>query len=263
MKVLILAAGYATRLYPLTREKAKPLLPVGNRPILDYILQGLSGCGDVRQILVVSNHRFVDQFKVWREASPFASRLKILDDGSRDPQDRRGAIGDIEFAIEKEKIKEDLVVIAGDNLFRFGLAGFLKAAQGRAPKVTVGVVDIRDRHAARQFGVVKLGEEDRVTAFFEKSPRPPTSLVAIGLYYFPKATLSQPRTYLKQAARKDEPGHYIHWLVERGGVYGFVFKEGWYDIGSLEAYEKANREYGLLARHKGGRHASGEIPLHF
>lgn len=262
MKALILAAGYATRLYPLTQKRAKPLLPVGDRPILDYIVDALDATGQVRQIMVVSNHHFVDQFKSWREAHPLSARIHIVDDGSRSSSDRRGAIGDIDFVIQKERVKEDLLVVAGDNLFRFGLSGFLESAQDRSPHITVGVVDIRDRLAARRFGIVTLGDAHRVTAFFEKPVRPPTSLVAIGLYYFPKPTLPLVRQYLKLASRKDEPGHYIHWLVEQGSVYGFVFKDRWYDIGDLDAYEKATREYGLLARHKGGRHAQGEVPLH-
>ena len=239
MKTLILAAGYATRLYPLTKDKAKPLLPIGNRPVIGHILDRLEGLSGLSEILVVTNHKFYPQFERWAAGLSFPAPLTLLDDGSTEEGDRLGAVGDIRFAIQQRKIREDLLVIGGDNLFDFDLAPFVSFAKKKIPFCSLMVYDVADFDLARQYGIVSLDGEGKVVSLEEKPRKPTSTLAAMCVYFFPKQTLSYGEDYAQLPHSKDAPGFYIKWLHETKGVYGFAAHGRWYDIGDLASYQKA------------------------
>lgn len=242
MKALILAAGYATRLYPLTKDRPKPLLPVAGKPILEYIMEKIEGVEEIDSLYLVTNEKFILDFKDWLDNFKTKKKIKILNDDSTCDDDRLGAIGDIRFFLEEEKIDDDLLIVAGDNLFQFDLSRFIQFFQEKkAP--CIALYDIGNQERARNYGVVTVDENQRIVNFEEKPSHPTSTLIATCLYFFPKEDLNLISTYLKEKRSSDAPGYYIQWLAKREEVYGFVFKEKWYDIGSLESLKEADLDY--------------------
>ncbi len=232
MKALILAAGYATRLYPLTKKYPKPLLKVKNRPIIDYILDKLSLIDSIDEVYIVTNSKFITHFKSWTKTAKFPKKITLVDDLTKNNQDRLGAIGDINFAIKKKKIREDLLVIGGDNLFSGSLQGFLDAADKNLAAVSIGLYRLKRKSDASRYGVVRLDRSNRVISFTEKPAQPESSLVAMCLYYISRNYLDLVNIYLQNKKIKaDATGNYIAWLKGRICVYGYVFKGAWFDIG--------------------------------
>jgi len=241
---LILAAGYATRLYPLTKEYPKPLLTIGRRPLIDYILDKLNKIDEIDEIIVITNSKFIRQFKIWSESLVGSKRISLVDDLTQSHADRRGAIGDMYFAVTKKRLKTDLLVIGGDNLFDGDLEEFLSFAKGNHPHPVIGAYDIRNKSRAAKYGVIKLDAKKRIMDFKEKPPRPESSLVAMCLYYFPKAKLRLIKEYLKSEYNKnDATGFYIDWLRRKDKVYAFVFRGRWYDIGQHRFYQEAKKQF--------------------
>lgn len=244
MKALILAAGYATRLYPLTKEYPKSLLLVGQRPIIDYIIDKLAVLDELDEIFVVTNSKFISKFKNWSKTQRIKKRLTIIDDLTKDENHKRGAIGDIGFAINDRKIKNDLLVIGGDNLFDKGLLDFVSFAKKKELHPTIGIFDIKDISKADKYGVVKLDDNRRIIDFKEKSKNPNSTLVAMCLYYFPKEKLSLIKEYLNAGTNSnDATGFYIDWLRKNESVFGFVFNGRWYDIGHRSFYNEAKEAF--------------------
>ncbi len=251
MKSLILSAGYATRLYPITNHKPKSLLTIRGKPIIEYIIAKIELLKEIDQILIVTNHRYIKQFQQWLQNYPAGLPIKLIDDGSINEQDKRGAIGDIAFAIKEEKIKDDLLVIGGDNMFSFSLNRFIEFARNSRPRNFVGTYNLNGKlepdkpsscaQGLGKFGVVKLDMQGRVIDFQEK----PTanngfSLVSMCLYFFPAEKLSLIYEYLNQNDNHDQAGNYISWLSKHDTVYGYTFNEGnWLDIGDIDAYTEA------------------------
>lgn len=247
MKALILAAGYATRLYPLTKDRPKPLLSIAGKPILEYIMEKLEKTEGIDTIYLVTNQKFVLDFKDWLTDFKIEKRVKTLNDGSTCDDDKLGAIGDIGFVLEKERIDDDLLIIAGDNLFEFDLSRFIRFFQEKkAP--CIALYDIGDKERAKKYGVAAIDANQRIVKFEEKPPYPSSTLIATCLYLFSMKDLSLISTYLKEKRSSDAPGFYIQWLAEKEEVYGFVFKEKWYDIGSLESLRVADLEYRKVIR---------------
>lgn len=243
MKVLILAAGYAVRLKEITQDNPKPLLEIGGRKIIDRIIDKVTMLDPSAGVTIVTNHKFFERFTVWAAGSPAAARMSVIDDGSVSNETRLGAIRDIEFAIDARRIDDDLLVIAGDNLFEFDLARFRDFAAARPDGASVALHDIGDLAAATRFGVVKVDRAGTIIDFEEKPAQPRSTLISTGVYYFPKAKLRLIREYVARSGKVDAPGHYIQWLSATNPVYGFIFSEAWYDIGDVASYQKANRDY--------------------
>ena len=244
MKALILAAGYATRLYPLTKEYPKPLLKVGRKHIIDYILGKLDMLDEVDEVIVVTNSKFMPYFKKWARALKIKKPLRLVDDLTMSLSDRRGAIGDMSFALKQKKIKDNLLVVGGDNLFNEDLGKFLSFVMAHQYNPAIGVFDIRKKQEAKKYGVVKLDKESKIVDFKEKPSLPESTLVAMCLYYFPKEKLKLINDYLSRRSNKhDATGFYIDWLRQKESVYGFVFHGRWYDIGDKKFYRKANSEF--------------------
>ncbi|MBI3316325.1 MAG: nucleotidyltransferase family protein [Candidatus Omnitrophica bacterium] len=242
MKAVILAAGYATRLYPLTLDTPKCLLSVGGKAMLDHLCENLQGLPAIDEILIVTNAKFFQKLRSWKEKSRFSVPIDVLNDGTDSNENRLGAIGDLSLVIEKKRIKTDFLMLAADNLFEEPLAHFVGFAQSRGRAVSMGVVDIHDAGlAANRFGVVEMSALAEVLSFEEKPAHPKSSLIATGIYYFPAFSVAQVREYLAQGNVPDAPGHYLKWLVGRTKIFGFLIKGMWYDIGDLKALEEANR----------------------
>jgi glucose-1-phosphate thymidylyltransferase len=244
MKALILAAGYATRLYPLTREYPKPLLKVGKRPIIDYIIDKVSILEDIDEIIVVTNSKFFPIFKKWAVGVKIKQRFTLVDDLTKSHADRLGAIGDMSFAIEQKGITDDLLVVGGDNLFDGELHDFLSFAKTKNLSPVIGAYDIKDKGQAKKYGVIKIDAQSRIIDFKEKPGVPKYTVIAMCLYYFPKGKLGLIRQYLESKADKhDATGFYIDWLRKKERVYGFVFNGRWYDIGHHEVYSQAKERF--------------------
>jgi glucose-1-phosphate thymidylyltransferase len=241
VKAVILAAGYATRLYPLTFDRPKALLPVGGRPMLEHLLERLEGTEGLEEIYLVTNARFAAAFGEW--AAGRGGDVRILDDGTTSEEARLGAIGDLELAIREAAIDDDLLVLAGDNLFSESLAPF--GAFGRekgAP--ALGVYDVGDLEAMRRYSAVQLDEDDRVTFFEEKPQRPRSTLTGIGLYFYPRRSLASIGEYLAEGNNPDQPGRLVQWLYPRTAVYAWRVPGRWYDVGSKETLAEADRAFG-------------------
>jgi glucose-1-phosphate thymidylyltransferase len=247
MKALILAAGYATRLYPLTINTPKPLLPVGGKPLIDYIMDKLEEVPEIDEVYVVTNNRFFKNFQEWASKHKTAKKITTINDKTLTNEERLGAIGDIQLVLDEKKIDEDLLIIAGDNLFSFKMRSFIEFAKTRPSNCSIVLHNIGSREEARKYGVVKIDEKNRLLSFAEKPAEPESTLVAICLYYFPKNKISKVAEYLEQSKHKDAPGNYIGWLVQNDEVYGFIFDDEWYDIGDKNIYEKVKDSY------KGGK----------
>lgn len=244
MKALILAAGYATRLYPLTREYPKALLHVNHKPIINHIVEKLARVEAINEIIVVTNSKFALRFRHWKRKLRLPKPVSIVDDLTKDNESRRGAIGDIEFAVTDRGITGDLLVIGGDNLFDSGLDEFLSFARSRRASPVVGAYNVSDKAHACRYGVISLDNLGRVADFKEKPKRPSSTLVAMCLYYFPKERLGLIKEYLgRRAGRHDATGSYIDWLRKKIPVYGFVFGGRWYDIGDHKFYNEAKQSF--------------------
>ena len=244
MKALILSAGYATRLYPLTKDSPKPLLPIAGRPMVEYLIDKLEAIPCLNEIIIVTNDKFARNFEEWHaNGTSFSKPIKILNDGTTSDSDKLGAVGDMEFSIEKEAIKDDLLVIAGDNLFKFNLTDFLKFAEAKSPYPSIGLYDVKNKEEVKKYSAVELDNEGRVIDFQEKPKEPRTSLIAICMYYFPEEKLNLISQYLKGNGNPDAPGYYIRWLHKQEKVYGYIFNGIWYDIGDIKSYQEANSVY--------------------
>jgi glucose-1-phosphate thymidylyltransferase len=243
MKVLILAAGYATRLYPLTLTQPKPLLPVAGKPMIDYVLDNLAAIDGIDQVYVVTNAKFAGHFEKWAAGHATShSRIKftIINDGSTDDSNKLGAIGDLNLVLTKEKVDDDLIVVAGDNLFSEKLAAFGKFCREKDAPV-LGTYDVGSLEQVKKYCAINLDAQGKIV-FFEEKPKQPTStLIGIALYYYPKATLPLIKQYLAEGNNPDQPGRLIQWLYPRLPVYTWTVPGIWYDIGSKETLEEANR----------------------
>lgn len=243
MRSVILAAGYATRLYPLTVDKPKCLLTVGGRTILDAITDKIAGVPGMKDLTLVTNSRFYAQLSDWARTSSPKIAVRVLDDGTTSNDNRLGAVGDLGFAVREAGIDDDLLVLASDNLFEQGLADFCKAGASH-DGATVGVYDIKDPAAAAgKYGVLETNAEGLVLAMEEKPQAPRSSLIGMGVYFYRRRMLPMIYEYLAQKHAQDAPGHYVRWVLEREKIRAFTFSGMWYDIGDLKALEEANRCY--------------------
>lgn len=242
MKLLVLAAGYATRLKPLTDKTAKPLLPVASRPMIDHVLGKFADSSAIDQIFVVTNHRYADDFRAWaaEHGGSFGQKpLVVVDDGTTSNDDRLGAIGDMDFVIRTSHIDDDLIVVAGDNLFSDSLSGFVEQAQKRG--VLVGVYDVGSLVEIRKYNNLGLDEEGRITHFEEKPVSPTSTLTAIALYHYPRAVVPKVAAYLASGGNPDQPGRFVQWLYPQLPCFTYRVHGIWLDIGSHETYDEAQR----------------------
>ena len=246
MNALILAAGYATRLHPLTLTKAKPLLEVGGKPMIDWVLDNLASVSDLKTVYVVTNAKFAKDFETWAASAQDRHRhlqIKIINDGSTSDDDKLGAIGDINLVLarELEILSEDLIVVAGDNLFSEPLNEFVDLA--RNTEATVALYDVGDVEQMKKYAAVTVDANGVITEFEEKPAKPKTTLAAIALYFYSKAVLPMFMTYIAAGNNPDQPGRFLQWLYPRKPVKTFQIRGKWLDIGSKETLEAANKTF--------------------
>jgi glucose-1-phosphate thymidylyltransferase len=243
MKVIILAAGYATRLYPLTLTLPKPLLPVAGKPMIDYVLDNLAPIPGIDRIYVVTNAKFAGHFQQWSvdyRANKAKLNFTIVNDLSTDDSNKLGAIGDIHFVLKTQNVADDIIVVAGDNLFSEQLGDFDRVCREKNAPV-LAVYDVGDLEQIKKYNSITLDESGRIT-FFEEKPKNPTStLTGIALYYYPKSALPLIRQYIAEGNNPDQPGRLVQWLYTRVPVYTWRVPGLWFDIGSKETLEEANR----------------------
>jgi len=255
VKALLLAAGYATRLRPLTDRIAKPLLPVGGRPMIDWIVDRVAELDEVERIDVVTNARYASDFSTWATGRG----IVVHDDGTRTNEDRLGALGDIAFAIRLGGLDDDdLLVIAADNLFEFSLRAYVDfwrakgESDGARGASAIAVHQLADPSLASLYGVVELDGDDRVVWIEEKPAAPRSDLVSTATYLFSRRHVALLDTYLAAGNPPDPPGAFLVWLHEREPVYGYRFSEEWLDIGDpaqlLEADNRYRARAGLPTR---------------
>ena len=241
MKALILAAGYATRLYPLTANTPKPLLKLKGRPIIDYILDKVEQVGDIDQVNIITNNKFYSQFEEWllpkKSYSP--ARYHLINDGSNTVEDRLGAIGDIHRALQKAGIDDDLLIVGGDNLFDFNLNDFVKFAYDNRPYHSMCLYLPQNHIDATKFGVAQISECGQVIGFEEKPELPKSNLIATCIYYIPREKLHLIGKYLSDGNHKDTPGSYMQWLVDNDRVFGRICDGAWFDLGDFDAISEA------------------------
>ncbi|HDJ66459.1 MAG TPA: nucleotidyltransferase family protein [Nitrososphaeria archaeon] len=233
---IILAGGYGTRLYPLTKRIAKPLLEISDKPIIDYIMEKLVEL-DLEKILVAVNMRFKDQFLEWLENRDYLG-VELRVEPSRDEGEKLGAIRGLSRLLDE--VKDDCVIVAGDNLFTSSLIGFKEFyLEKRAP--VVGLHDIGDLDKVRSLSMAEVDQEGRITRFIEKPEKPTSTLVGIGVYMLPERSFKRINEYLEEGNNPDSPGFFIQWLCSREPVYGYILEGHWWDIGTPEAYYEAKR----------------------
>jgi glucose-1-phosphate thymidylyltransferase len=242
VKCLILAAGYATRLYPLTLHTPKALLDVAGRSILDRLVDKVERVEETDEIIVVSNAKFYDSFTAWKGGRASRLRISVLNDGSVSNEGRLGAVADIAFAVRERSIEDELLVLAGDNLFDFELACFA-AFFRRTGWDCITTHRLGDMSRLRRTGVIEVDENWRVRSFEEKPAEPKSCFAAPPFYLYRRETLPLVDEFLAGGGDADAPGSFIPWLLQRRPVGAFFFEGERYDIGSPLSYEAAQRVF--------------------
>lgn len=240
MKCLILAAGYATRLYPLTENFPKPLLEVKGKTILDWLIDDIAGSGSVDEFVVISNHKYVYHFNKWANES--RHNITVLDDGTESNETRLGAVKDIEFAVESLGIDDDILVIAGDNVLDFSLTEFIDYALSKKASCIMRYYEPDDKRLLK-CGVVSVDENDLITGMTEKSPTPATHWCCPPFYYYTKEDVRAVKKGIESGCPTDAPGSFAAWLSRQTAVYAMEMPGKRYDIGNIESYEKVKKEY--------------------
>ena len=240
MKCLILAAGYATRLYPLTENFPKPLLKVGEKTILDWLLEDIDSSGLVDGYIVISNHKFAHHFQTWAAAHPLP--ITVVDDGTSTNETRLGAVRDIQFAIDALALDDDLLIIAGDNVLDFSLTSFLRYAKDKGTSCVLRYFEA-DEKRLKKSGVAELGENDRLMALEEKPESPRFHWCTPPFYFYLRKDAAMIRQAIQEGCGTDAPGSLVAWMCRRVRMYSMEMPGNRYDIGNLESYEKVQREY--------------------
>ena len=240
MKALILAAGYATRLYPLTKNFPKPLLKVGGKTILDHLLEQIKAIADIDGVYVVTNRRFYRHFADWTcdKAVQTGVRIEILDDGTTSNDNRLGAVGDIQFAIEARDIADDVLVLAADNILLFSLPKLVNTFKSN-PVSHIAVRHNPDYEDRKRRGNVQLDKDNRVLQFIEKPDRPISEWSALPVYIYPTSILLRFEEYIANGGNPDAPGHFVAWLHTCETVYAYDIEGGVLDIGNRESLAEA------------------------
>ncbi len=240
MKCLILAAGYATRLYPLTENFPKPLLEVQGKTILDWLIEDINACGLVDEYIVISNHKFAHHFDKW--AKEKSQKITVVDDGTTSNETRLGAVCDIQYAIEKLNLDDNMLVIAGDNLLDFSLTDFIAYAQKKQTSCIMRYYE-GATEKLKKCGVVTIDENDKILNMEEKPSEPKSNWCCPPFYYYTNSDAKLVKEGISSGCGIDAPGSYIAWLSAKVPVYAMEMPGKRYDIGNLESYEKVKTEY--------------------
>ena len=240
MKCLILAAGYATRLYPLTENFPKPLLKVGEKTILDWLIDDIDGAGLVDEFIVISNHRFAHHFQEWAQGKE--QKITVVDDGTSTNETRLGAVCDIQYTIDQLQLDDDMLVIAGDNVLDFSLQKFVRYAVEKQTSCIMRYYEPNDQKLLK-CGIVTIDDQDRILQMTEKSPTPATHWCCPPFYYYTRQDARLVKKGIESGCGTDAPGSYIAWLCTQTPVHAMEMPGSRYDIGNLASYEQVQQTY--------------------
>ncbi|MFQ5941175.1 MAG: nucleotidyltransferase family protein [Nitrososphaerales archaeon] len=240
MLAVILAGGYATRLYPLTKNTPKPLLLVHGRPIIDHIIDKLYEMDSINKILISINRKFEKHFQRWLESNKRSKLIMNIEETTYDKK-KLGAIRAL-AEIQKRFPREDFLIIAGDNMFTSSLGNVLQLYKLKKAPIIV-LYELKEEHIARNYSSVELNSDGRIITFVEKSPIVTTNLVGTCIYAIPQTSMQSIHDYLEEGHNHDSPGHFIEWLCKKESVYGYVLEGGWWDIGTEEVYDNVRKIY--------------------
>lgn len=240
MKCLILAAGYATRLYPLTENFPKPLLKVQDKTILDWLVDDIDGAGLVDEYIVISNHKFARHFQEW--AAGKRQKITVVDDGTSTNETRLGAVCDIRFAVDSLGLTGDMLVIAGDNVLDFSLQHFVRYADAKRTSCVMRFEEPSEERL-HKCGVLEIDDSDRIVSMEEKPAQPKSHWVCPPFYYYTAEDAARIPAAIADGCGTDAPGSFIAWLCRHTAVYAMEMPSRRYDIGNLQSYEEVQQQY--------------------
>jgi|SRR6185503_342225 len=249
MKIIILAAGYATRLYPLTLNQPKPLLDCAGKPMLEHVVDNLATIPYIDIAYIVTNAKFADHFQRWADNNGNDRHFcfEVVNDGTTDESNRLGAIGDLNLVLTKHDIKDDVIVVGGDNLFSDDLFDFGEfCLEKNAP--VLAVYDVGNLEEIKKYNSIEINDQGQITFFEEKPAQPKSTLTGIALYYYPKSALPLIHQYIAEGNNPDQPGRLVQWMYPRVPFYTWKVPGLWFDVGSKETLEEANRVFSELKR---------------
>lgn len=252
MQALIPAAGYGTRLYPLTKNNPKALIELAKgKPMLYFVLKKLEELNTdfpktITKAVIISNAVFFEQIEGWikENEKEFSFKLIVLNDGTKSNEERLGTLGDIQFAINKQKIDDDILIINSDNIFDFSLKPLMEKFK-KTRKAVIGLYKVASLNLAKHYGIVEINKKGILKGFEEKPRKPKSRLASIGVYLYPRKTARKIKEFIKEKGVKnaDKSGNFLEWLFSREKVFTVTFKGKWFDIGSLEQLEKARKYF--------------------
>lgn len=239
MKCIILAAGYATRLYPLTENFPKPLLTVGKKTIIDWLIDDLETSGDIGRYIVVSNHKYVEHFRKWADGK---AKVTVLDDGTTDNENRLGAVKDIQLAIDSCDIADDILVLAGDNVLDFSLNSFVDYAKRKRTSCAMRYFE-PDKAKISKSAMVLVDGEDRILKMVEKPAEPESNWCTPPFYYYTAADAALIAEAIAEGCAVDAPGNLLVWMAAKVLVHSMEMPGKRYDIGNIESYNDVRKQY--------------------
>ena len=248
MKLIILAAGYATRLYPLTLTQPKPLLDVAGKPMLEHVLDNLATILHIDQAYIVTNAKFANHFQEWSDKYHRGHQhfgFTIVNDQSTDDSNKLGAIGDMQLVLQKHQVDDDIIVVGGDNLFSDDLVEFGEFCKLKSAPV-LAVYDVGNLEEIKKYNSIEIDDEGRITFFEEKPAEPKSTLTGIALYYYPRSSLALIHKYIAEGNNPDQPGRLVQWMYKQVPFYTWKVPGLWFDVGSKETLEEAHRVFSKL-----------------
>lgn len=242
MRAVVLAGGYARRMWPLTKNRPKHLLPIAGRPMLDYVMASLEAVPAIEEIFVSTNMRFQDQFGNYLDGLRTEKKISLFVEDTFSEEEKLGSVGALGYLIKKKRLDDELLVIGGDNIFSFQMTDFIEYFHEKDAN-TIALYDVGSREKARLYGVVRIDGECRIIGFEEKPSNPESTLISTACYAFTKRGVQNVLRYLEEGNDPDKMGHFIEWLYRHDDVYGYVFSGFWFDIGSIDSYRAADEHF--------------------
>jgi len=236
MKNVVLAAGYATRLYPLTENFPKPLLIIEGLSILDRLIKDVDSIDEIDEHIIVSNHKFFHFFEKWAEESNYKKKITVIDDGSTSNENRLGAVRDLLFAIEtKQLYEDDLLVIAADNVLTFSFRGFVDFFKEKQTSIIMTPYE-PDIEALKRTGVITIDSNNRVFEMQEKPLEPKSHNAVPPFYIYKKEDIKYIKECVSEGNNRDAPGNLVISMLVKTVFHAWSMPGKRYDIGTQESY---------------------------
>lgn len=243
MKCIVLCAGFGKRLYPLTENKAKSLLEIQDgKPLINYIVEKVNRVKEIDEIHIITNNRFYNDFEKWSQDLNNPKKIILCNDKANDANERLGAVGDIMYAINMGNIDDDILIIAGDNLFDYSLRELVRYYHDKKAPV-VASERIFDNEILKRTGIVEINENNKVISFKEKPAKPKSNIVAFATYIFPKETIPYLKAFLEEGNRTHSPGYFIEYLYKLTSTYSYFYNGKCYSIATPEALLEVKNIY--------------------